>query len=79
MQELHRTGGNRDSTLGGRTEGAHKVSCALGPKDSIGPWARHTCRPWRVFWGGGGQVGSVVAHCGGKDIASGGPREYSLV
>ena len=56
VQELHRTGGNRDSTLVGHTQ----VSCALGPRDSIGPWARHTCRPWRVFWGGGGQLWLTV-------------------
>ena len=53
-QELHRTGGNRDSTLGGCTQSLMHTMTQDKSSDFIGAWARSTCWSWRVP----GKVGS---------------------
>ena len=52
VQELHRTEGSRDSTLGGCTQG---FMCPGTQGKAVTPqeWVRPTCRFWRVSWGGG--------------------------
>ena len=52
VQELHRTGENRDSTLGGHVRGLRHT----GTKDKSAciTWAITTCGSWRVSWEGRG-------------------------
>ena len=42
LQQLYRTGGNRDSTLGGRTQGLMHYGTQGKSSDSIGAWGRPT-------------------------------------
>ena len=52
LQELHRTEGKRDSTLGGHTQGLMCTRTQGKSSDFIGAWARPTCWSWKVFLGG---------------------------
>lgn len=54
-QDLHRTGINRDSTLGMCTH-LHVHSVPGQRKDSITIYTRPTCGSWRVSWGGRSQL-----------------------
>ena len=43
--------GETDSTLGGHIWGFNAYCVPEQSRDSIGIWARPTCRSWRVSWG----------------------------
>ena len=70
MQEPHSPGGNRDSTLGVRTQGIVCNRTQGKRSNSIGAWARPTCWSWRVSWSGRGWGRVAAAHPG--DIDTGG-------
>ena len=75
VQELNGTGGNRDSTLGGRTQGfTHTVTREK-------QWLHRTLGQTylQIVEGLLRKQGLAVAHCVGKDTGGGGPREYSLM
>ena len=52
LQELNRTEGKRDSTLGGHTQGLMCTRTQGKSSDFIGAWARPTCWSGKVFLGG---------------------------
>ena len=77
MKELHRTGRNRNFTLGGCVQGpVHTRTQGKKAVTPIRDWARPTCWYWRVLHGGGWVA---VAHCRDKDTGSSGAGEYTLV
>ena len=50
--------GNRDSTLGGRTQGLTCTGTQGKRSDFLGSLAKLTCWSWRVSWGGKREGGS---------------------
>ena len=67
MQELHRTGGNRGSTLAGGTQG-FMCTGSQGLHKNLGQ-----VYLW-VLKGLPGKEGSAVAHCGGRTLEVDAPR-----
>ena len=49
LQELHRTGGNRDFTLQGHTQNLACTRTQGKSSNLIGAWARPTCWSWRIL------------------------------
>ena len=62
MQELHRTGGNRDSTPGGCIQGPMCTRTQGKSSDFIETWVRLSCWSWRVSKGSGDGCGSPWGH-----------------
>ena len=76
LQDFHRIGGNRDSTLGG----THKVVCASGPRGKKQWPHRRLNHTYLLVLGGFLQrQGATVAHLGDKDTGSRSSGKYSLV
>ena len=71
LQEFYRTGGSKDSTLGGHTEGLTCTRTQDKSNDYIRTWAR----PTGGSWGGRGwsheKCGVVVVLSGNRDISGG--------
>ena len=74
VQELYRTGENRNTTV--RTHTGFHVHWVPGQnRNFIRTWVRPTCRSWRVSWESRGWVWLAV----GQDIRGGCLREKSLL
>ena len=76
MQDFDRTGGNRDLTLGGRTQ--NSVRIGTQGKEQW-PWGRLNQTYLLVLEGLLQRWGLALFHRGDKDIGSGGSGRYSLV
>ena len=76
MQDFNRTGGNRDSTLGGHTQSS--VHIRTQEEGAVTPQQTEPDLPASVG-GSPAEAGVAVAHRGDKDTGSRSSGKYSLV
>ena len=76
MQDFNRTGGNRDSTLGGHTQSS--VHIRTQGKGAVTPQETESDLPASVG-GSPAEAGVALSHHGDKDTGSGSSGKYSLL